>query len=121
MTDMTNVKNLKVSITKDPEAKVSARSGKSFLSFKAVHEREDGEKVWVDCLAFGLVGKALDGKLTKGKKILVTGNVKTEEKPNSKDPGKMYVNRTLFINEAKVPMGDKLVTVDEFYTETEPF
>ena len=121
MTDMTNVRNLKVAITKEPETKVSTKNQKSFLAFKCVHEREDGEKVWIDALAFGLLGKVLAGKLTKGKKVLLTGKVKTEEKPSTKDPGEVFVNRTLFVNEAKIADGDKLVTIDEFYTEPEPF
>ena len=118
--DMTSVRNLKVSITSQPEEKVSAK-GKKFLRFKAVHETETGEKLWVDVLAFGLIGNVLKTKLEKGKKCLLTGKVKTEEKPSNKEPGKVFTNRTVFIDECKVAVGDKLVTIDEFYTEPEPF
>jgi single-stranded DNA-binding protein len=118
--DMTNVKALKCTVTSSPEAKVSGK-GKAFTQFKLLHETEGGEKLWIDALAFGLVGKTLASKLEKGKKCLVSGKVKTEEKASTKDPNKVFVNRTLFVDELKVAIGDTLVTIDDFYVEPQPF
>jgi hypothetical protein len=118
--DMTNVKALKCTVTSVPESKISGK-GKPFTRFKLVHETDSGEKLWIDGLAFGLVGKTLATKLEKGKKCLVSGKVKTEEKPSNKEPGKVYVNRTLFVDEVKLAVGDNLVTIDDFYVEPQPF
>jgi single-stranded DNA-binding protein len=109
---------LKVSVTSAPESKVS-KTGKNFLSFKAVHEKDDGEKVWLNCLAFGLIGSSLKSHLAKGRRCMLSGTLKTKE--YQKKDGGVGIDNTLFVNEAKVADGDKLVTIDEFTTENAPF
>jgi len=75
--------------------------------------------VWLNCLAFGLVGSALKNHVGKGKRCLLTGSLKTKE--YTKNDGSIGLDNTRFVNEAKVASGDKLVTVDEFTTEKAPF
>jgi single-stranded DNA-binding protein len=111
-TDKKKVVDLKVSITSEPSTFTSA-AGKNFTKFKAVHEKDDGEQVWIQVLAPGSLGESVAPHVVKGRKVKVSGGLKVTENLSPKD-GKMYKNTAIFANSFKVVVGGKLVEIDEF-------
>lgn len=110
------VRDLKVRVFKK-----ELREGKKgkFLVMRAVHEDDKGEAHFLKILGFGLIGLALDSKLNAGSKCLITGRTKLEE--FKRKDGTVGTEVTVFADEAKVVVDNRLVTVDEFTTSPEPF
>lgn len=94
----------------------SAKSGKLYFKAGAIHNKDNGDDVWVELMCFGSQAQALYEMLKKGSILKVTGSVKSEEKPDKSGDGVRVFN-TLFVDEAVIPTKNGLVTVDEFWTD----
>ena len=113
MSDNPNrVEKLKVGITRI-DAKVS-KTGSRFLIMGLVREHDDSSKSFLDGMAFGSIGAALAASgLQKGKRVLVSGNLKTKE--YTKADGTVGVNKTLFLSEVAFNDNNgERQTIDEF-------
>ena len=115
----TRVDGLVVSVTKIPTELKTTNSGKIMFKAGAVRETDDGEKVWVDLLAFGLLARNLTNRLKKGARVKIFGNLKESE--YTKTDGTVGVNKAVFLNRVQIAGDDGLVTIDEFSGSESPF
>lgn len=106
----TAVSDLKVSVVKVEELKISAK-GKPYLQMSLVHE-DDGAKTWFKGVAFGVLASAISKKVTKGNKMKVNGMVSQKEYKKKDDT--IGVENSLIVNSAKVSNGVTVEILDEF-------
>ncbi|CAB0985368.1 single-stranded DNA-binding protein [Corynebacterium diphtheriae] len=73
---------------KDPELKQSQNGGKSYAKFSvswserqkdATGQYFDGPTVWIQCTAFGRMAENLANSLSKGDRVIISGNMRLEE------------------------------------------
>ena len=111
METVKRVSGLKVRVTKDPELKTSAK-GVSFFKANAVHDKQDGEAVWLTVLGFKGISKSLAEHIKKGSLLKVSGKVTTKE--YQKKDGGMGIDNSLIVDSALVSTAAGLVEIDEF-------
>lgn len=101
--------------------KVEIKTGKKgdFTVVKSIHDADEGT-TFLDVVGFGLIGKALSANIKSGTTFQVSGNGKVSE--FKKKDGTVGTQMTIYASEAKVALGDRIVTIDEFTTNPEtPF
>ena len=66
-------------LTKDPDLRFAAGSGKAVTSFTIAVNRpmKRDEADFIGCIAFGKTGETIAQYLTKGRQLAVTGNIRT--------------------------------------------
>ena len=78
-------------LTKDPELRYAAGSGTAVCRFTVAINRQfkKDETDFINCVAFGKTGETITQYFTKGSKIAITGNIRTESY-DAKDGTKRY-------------------------------
>ena len=66
-------------LTKDPDLRFAAGSGKAVTRFTIAVNRpmKKDEADFINCIAFNKAGETIAQYLTKGKQIAITGNIRT--------------------------------------------
>lgn len=84
---------------------------------KVLHE--DGEtKLWIDCLVFDGMAKAVAQHVKKGTLLQVTGDLK--EGTYKRADGTDAISYTIMTKELKAKVGNSIMLFDEFSEPTEP-
>ncbi|MGL4654997.1 MAG: single-stranded DNA-binding protein [Sarcina sp.] len=66
-------------LTKDPDLRFAAGSGKAVTRFTMAVNRpmKRDEADFINCIAFGKTGETIAQYLTKGRQLAITGNIRT--------------------------------------------